>query len=493
MKSIQKSLFLISGPLLFLAMQFFSPPAGMTESAYSLLSITLWMALWWVTESVPIAITALLPIILFPMTGAVDLQTTTASYGHKYIFLYMGGFMLAIAIEKWNLHKRIALNIIKIIGTNISKIILGFMVATAFLSMWISNTATAVMMLPIAMSIVAQLQDNPNTEKNENLIFGKALMLSIAYSASIGGMATLIGTPPNLVFAGYVEETYGIEITFLQWLKFGVPIAIPLLVIAWLYLTKFAFKFKQKEFPGGKEEINRLIVLIGPMKREEKLVSAVFVLTAFCWITRSFILQEFFPFIDDTIIAMTAGILLFIVPASDFKKRLITWEDAVKLPWGIILLFGGGMALAAGFQITGLASWLGAQMSIFQGLSLLVLVFVIITLVNFFTEFTSNLATTAMLLPILAPIAISLNINPYMLMVACTIAASCAFMMPVATPPNAVVFGSGYLRIPDMIKSGIWMNIISIIFLTLMVYYFLPIIWDFNIMDFSQFTTTKTP
>jgi sodium-dependent dicarboxylate transporter 2/3/5 len=493
MKSIQKSLFLISGPLLFLAMQFFSPPAGMSESAYSLLSITLWMALWWVTESVPIAITALLPIILFPMTGAVDLQTTTASYGHKYIFLYMGGFMLAIAIEKWNLHKRIALNIIKIIGTNISKIILGFMVATAFLSMWISNTATAVMMLPIAMSIVAQLQDNPNTEKNENLIFGKALMLSIAYSASIGGMATLIGTPPNLVFAGYVEETYGIEITFLQWLKFGVPIAIPLLVIAWLYLTKFAFKFKQKEFPGGKEEINRLLVLIGPMKREEKLVSSIFVLTAFCWITRSFILQEFFPFIDDTIIAMTAGVLLFVVPASDFKKRLITWEDAVKLPWGIILLFGGGMALAAGFQITGLASWLGAQMSVFQGLSLLLLVFVVITLVNFFTEFTSNLATTAMLLPILAPIAISLNINPYMLMVACTIAASCAFMMPVATPPNAVVFGSGYLRIPDMIKSGIWMNIISILFLTLMVYYFLPIIWDFNLTDFSQFTTIKTP
>jgi|TARA_B110000908_G_scaffold71917_1_gene86766 sodium-dependent dicarboxylate transporter 2/3/5 len=493
MKSIQKSLFLISGPLLFLAMQFFSPPAGMSESAYSLLSITLWMALWWVTESVPIAITALLPIILFPMTGAVDLQTTTASYGHKYIFLYMGGFMLAIAIEKWNLHKRIALNIIKIIGTNISKIILGFMVATAFLSMWISNTATAVMMLPIAMSIVAQLQDNPNTEKNENLIFGKALMLSIAYSASIGGMATLIGTPPNLVFAGYVEETYGIEITFLQWLKFGVPIAIPLLVIAWLYLTKFAFKFKQKEFPGGKEEINRLLVLIGPMKREEKLVSSIFVLTAFCWITRSFILQEFFPFIDDTIIAMTAGVLLFVVPASDFKKRLITWEDAVKLPWGIILLFGGGMALAAGFQITGLASWLGAQMSVFQGLSVLVLVFVVITLVNFFTEFTSNLATTAMLLPILAPIAISLNMNPYMLMVACTIAASCAFMMPVATPPNAVVFGSGYLRIPDMIKSGIWMNIISILFLTLMVYYFLPIIWDFNLTDFSQFTIIKTP
>ena len=493
MKSIQKSLFLISGPLLFIILQYLDPPSGMPDKAYDLLSITLWMAIWWVTESVPIAITALLPIILFPMTGAVDLETTTASFGHKYIFLYMGGFMLAIAIEKWNLHKRIALNIIKIIGTNVSKIILGFMVATAFLSMWISNTATAVMMLPIGMSIVAQLQDNPDTKEDENLLFGKALMLGIAYSASIGGMATLIGTPPNLVFAGYVEEIYGIEITFLQWFKFGLPIAIPLLAVAWLYLTKSAFKFKQKDFPGGKEEINRLLLEIGPMKREEKIVSLIFVLTAFCWITRSFILQKFFPYIDDTIIAMIAGVLLFVIPTNDIKKRIITWEDAVKLPWGIILLFGGGMALAAGFQITGLASWLGAQMSMLQGLSLVLLVLVIVGLVNFFTEFTSNLATTAMLLPILAPIAISLNINPYILMVACTVAASCAFMMPVATPPNAVVFGSGYLRIPDMIKSGIWMNIISIIFLTIMVYYMLPIIWDFNPRDFSEFKTSVKP
>lgn len=491
MKSTQKSIFLILGPLLFIVLQLFEPPAGMTTSAYSLLGITLWMALWWVTESVPIAVTALLPIILFPLTGAIDIATTTASYGHKYIFLYMGGFILAIAIEKWNLHKRIALHIIKIIGTDVTKIILGFMVATALLSMWISNTATAVMMLPIGMSIVAQLQDNPNTVENENLIFGKALMLSIAYSASIGGMASLIGTPPNLVFAGYVEEVYNIEITFLQWLKFGLPIAIPLMVIAWVYLTKFAFKFKQKEFPGGKQEINRLLQALGPMKREEKLVSAIFLLTALSWITRSFILEKFFPAIDDTIIAMISGVALFMVPASGGKDRLIDWEDAVKLPWGIILLFGGGMALAAGFQITGLAAWLGAQMSMLQGLSLILLVLVIITLVNFFTEFTSNLATTAMLLPILAPIAISLNVNPYILMVSCTLAASCAFMMPVATPPNAVVFGSGYLRIPDMIKSGIWMNILSILFLTMMVYYFLPLIWGFDSGDFTEFIRVK--
>ena len=271
MSLVKRNIFLVLGPLAFLILQTFDPPSGMPESAFSMLGITLWMAIWWVTEAIPIGVTALLPIILFPLTGAVDLSSTTASYGHRYIFLYMGGFMLAIAIEKWNLHKRIALQVIRIIGTNISKIILGFMVATAFLSMWISNTATSVMMLPIAMYIVTQLKDNPATREDENLIFGKALMLGIAYSASIGGVATLIGTPPNLVFAGYVEEVYGIEITFWQWAKWGLPIAIPLLVIAWIYLTKYAFTFKQKEFPGGREEINALIKELGPMKKEEKI------------------------------------------------------------------------------------------------------------------------------------------------------------------------------------------------------------------------------
>lgn len=491
MSLVKRNIFLVLGPLAFLILQTFDPPSGMPESAFRMLGITLWMAIWWVTEAIPIGVTALLPIILFPLTGAVDLSSTTASYGHKYIFLYMGGFMLAIAIEKWNLHKRIALQVIRIIGTNVSKIILGFMVATAFLSMWISNTATSVMMLPIAMSIVTQLKDNPATREDENLIFGKALMLGIAYSASIGGVATLIGTPPNLVFAGYVEEVYGIEITFWQWAKWGLPIAIPLLVIAWIYLTKFAFTFKQKEFPGGREEINALIKQLGPMKKEEKIVLGIFVLTAFAWITRSFVLQPLLPAIDDTIIAMCAGILLFTIKSDNKKEPLINWEDAVKLPWGIILLFGGGMALASGFETTGLAEWLGSQMSLLQGLALIVLVVVIVASVNFITEVTSNLATTAMLLPILAPIAIGLDINPYILMVATTVAASCAFMLPVATPPNAVVFGSGYLKISDMAKSGIWMNIVSIVFLSLMVYYLLPFIWDFHPREFSAFISEK--
>ena len=288
-----------------------------------------------------------------------------------------------------------------------------------------------------------------------------------------------------------MEEVYGIEITFWQWAKWGLPIAIPLLVIAWIYLTKYAFTFKQKEFPGGREEINALIKELGPMKKEEKIVLGIFVLTAFAWITRSFVLQPLLPAIDDTIIAMCAGILLFTIKSDNKKEPLINWEDAVKLPWGIILLFGGGMALASGFETTGLAEWLGSQMSLLQGLALMVLVVVIVASVNFITEVTSNLATTAMLLPILAPIAIGLDINPYILMVATTVAASCAFMLPVATPPNAVVFGSGYLKISDMAKSGIWMNIVSIVFLSLMVYYVLPLIWDFHPREFSAFISEK--
>ncbi|WP_026808765.1 SLC13 family permease [Arenibacter latericius] len=476
MTNPKKTLALILGPLSFFALTFLDTPKGMSESAFLMMGVTIWMAIWWVTEAVPIAVTALLPLVLFPISGIMKVEDTTAVYGDKYVFLYLGGFFIAIAIEKWNLHRRMALHIIKMIGTNIYRVILGFMIATAFLSMWISNTATSVMMLPIGMSIVSQLKDNPTTVENENAIFGKALMLGIAYSASIGGIATLIGTPPNLVMAGFVEKTYGVEITFFQWFKFGLPVSILLLVIAWLYLTRVAFKFKQKEFPGGKQEINRLIKELGPMQFEEKIVLVVFVLTAFCWITRSFILQALIPGIDDTIIAMSAAIILFILPTKNKRNRIITWEDAVKIPWGIILLFGGGLALAAGFQITGLAVWLGSQIDLLIGVSLFLLVFIIIISVNFLTEVTSNLATTAMLLPILAPIALTLNVDPFILIIATTTAASCAFMLPVATPPNAVVFGSGYLRIIDMIRAGFWMNVISIIILSFMVYYILPLV-----------------
>ena len=387
------------------------------------------------------------------------------------------------------MHKRIALNIINLIGTNVVNLILGFMVATAFMSMWISNTATTVMMLPIGMAIVALLKDNPDTIENENLIFGKALMLAIAYSATIGGMSTLIGTPPNLVLAGVVEETFGYEITFAQWFKFGFPISLVLLFVGWKYLTSFAFKFKQKQFPSGKAEISKQLKELGQIGYEEKLVAAVFVFTALAWISRSYLLKPIIPAIDDTIIGLISALIIFILPTKNKKRRLINWEEAVKLPWGILLLFGGGMALAAGFKESGLALWIGSQMTLLDGVSLFLLVFILITCVNFLTEITSNLATTAMLLPILYPMAETISVHPFVLMVAATVAASCAFMLPVATPPNAVVFGSGYLRIPDMIKTGIWMNILSIILLTLFVYFLLPFLWDFDPLVFEFITS----
>jgi sodium-dependent dicarboxylate transporter 2/3/5 len=476
-----KQLGLILGPLLFTFTLLFFNPEGLSPEGVAVLATTLWVAVWWILEVVPIAVTAMLPIILFPITGAMELSTTTAAFGHKYVFLYIGGFTLAIAIEKWNLHKRIALTVINLIGTSVSRIILGFMVATAFLSMWISNTATTVMMLPIGMAIILQLKDNPDTKVDENEIFGKALMLAIAYSASIGGIATLIGTPPNLIFAGILEDQYNIEMTFSKWIIYGLPISILMLFICWKYLTTMAFKFTQKDFPGGKAEIKRLLKNLGKVSYEEKTVLIVFCVTAFLWITRSFLISKLIPAIDDTIIAMASATILFILPTKNRKeKKIINWESAVKLPWGILLLFGGGLALAEGFKTSGLAQWIGTQITQFDNLPLFALLFVLVLAVNFLTEITSNLATTAMLLPVIAPIALVLDVHPFTLMVGITIAASCAFMLPVATPPNAIVFGSGYLKIPDMMRTGILMNIISVILITLITYYLLPLLWDFD-------------
>lgn len=487
---MQRRIALILGPLLFILVQLFLPFEGLSEQGHAVLATTIWIAVWWVAEAIPIAATALLPIVLFPMTGAMDLTTTTASFGHKYVFLYLGGFLIAIGIEKWNLHRRIALSIIAFIGSDIRKIILGFMLATAFLSMWISNTATSVMMLPIGIAIIKQLKDNPKTVEDENLVFGKALMLGIAYSASIGGIATLIGTPPNLVLAGVIQAVYNYEITFLQWFSFGFPVSMILLGFCWIYLTRSAFKFKQTEFPGGEKEILRLKNNLGPISYEERWIGVVFSLAAICWISRSFLLQSIFPKIDDTIIAILFGLLLFVIPSKKKGNPLLNWKDTINLPWGIILLFGGGMALAKAFDESGLAVWLGQLMTEFGGLPLFLLIILLVTAINFLTEITSNLATTAMLLPVLAPLAFEIGVHPFGLMVGAAVAASCAYMLPVATPPNAVVFGSGYLRIPDMVSKGVVMNIFSVILISLMVYFLLPIIWD---IDLNLFPPSLLP
>ena len=481
-----KKIGLFLGPAIFILTRHFFSFDGLSEQAIAVLASTLWIATWWITEALPIAVTSLLPIILFPLSGALSLDETSSSFGHRYIFLYLGGFILALAIEKWNLHKRIALNIIRLVGTDVRKIILGFMISTAFLSMWISNTATAVMMLPIGIAIIKQMKDLKNTPEDENLFFGKALLLSIAFSASIGGIATLIGTPPNLVFAGIIQELYSFEISFIKWFMFGLPISIVLLFISWYYITRIAFVFKQTDFKEGQVEIQKQLDNLGKITYEERLVLLVFVLTGLAWITRTFFLSRFFSGLDDSIIALIAAICLFLLNGTTQGKpqKIMNWEDAVKLPWGILLLFGGGLAIATGFQESDLASWIAQSMVQINGLSITLILIIVVTAVNFLTEITSNLATIAMLLPVLASAAIILDVHPFLLMSGATLAASCAFMLPVATPPNAVVFGSNYLKVSDMVRVGILMNIISIIIIFLMVYFLLPYLWNFNPFEY---------
>lgn len=483
---MKKKIGLILGPLTFFVFLIFGQFEGLSNSGQSVLASTLWIAIWWVTEAIPIAATALLPIILFPLSQGMELPTTTESYGHKYVFLYLGGFLIAIGIEKWNLHKRIAINIISFIGTDVRKVILGFMIATAFLSMWISNTATSVMMLPIGVAIIKQLKDNPASLENENTIFGKALMLGIAYSASIGGIATLIGTPPNLVMAGVISEIYNYEITFFKWFIFGFPISIILLFFCWYYITRVAYVFNQREFPGGRSEVNRLKTDLGPISYEEKIIAIIFALAGFCWITRSFLLQSILPVLDDTIIAISFGLILFVIPSKAKTNTLLNWKDTIQLPWGVIILFGGGMAIAKAFEISGLAIWLGELMTTLNALPFFILIIFLIAAVNFLTEITSNLATTAMILPVLASLAFEIGVHPFGIMIGAAVAASCAFMLPVATPPNAIVFGSGYLKIPDMVSRGIVLNIFSIILIAVMVYFILPLLWDINLNNFPD-------
>lgn len=484
---------LIAGPVLFILTLLFISPEGLSQQGLAVLASTIWIAVWWMTEAIPIPVTSLLPIILFPLTNGLDIEATTSSYGDDTIFLFMGGFMIALAMEKWNLHKRIALTIISIIGTNTNRIVLGFMVATGFLSMWISNTATAMMMVPIGLAIIYQvseaLQDDHTIDTSkENFNFGKALMLGIAYSASIGGIATLIGTPPNALLRGAVQKLYGIDISFAHWMLFGVPVAWIFIIIVWYYLIKIAFPPELKELPGGKAVIDKEKKKLGSASFEEKMVLVVFILAALAWITRTFLLQKFVnPEINDAIIAMTAAIILFIIPAKNKKgDHLLDWQSAVKLPWGILLLFGGGLAIASGFEESGLSEWIGEQLSALQGVPLFIIILVVTGLVIFLTEITSNTATGSMMYPIMGSLALALGIHPYAVLIAAAVAASSAFMLPVATPPNAVVFGSGYLRIPDMVKAGFVLNLIGIILVTLAIYFLLPIIWGIDLTTYPD-------
>ncbi|WP_041059092.1 SLC13 family permease [Jeotgalibacillus campisalis] len=485
---------LILGPLLFLITILFFQPETLSRGGVMVLATTLWVATWWITEAIPIPAASLLPIVLLPVTGALEGSAVTASYGDPIVFLFLGGFMIALAMERWSLHKRIALNIISIVGTSTSNIILGFMIATGFLSMWVSNTAAVMMMVPIATAITYQVsQSLKNTDKDYSLEeekFSKALLFAVGYAGTIGGLGTLIGTPPNLLLAGIVSELYGIQISFAMWLLFAAPIVIILLFFTWLYLTRVAHPIQLKQLPGGKELIQAEKKKLGRTSYEEKMVAIIFAFAAFMWITRSFLWENenFFviPGINDTMIAITAGILLFLIPAKSGGKKLLDWTVAKDIPWGILLLFGGGLAIAAGFRETGLANWIGEQLTVLEGVNFILMIVITAALVLFLTEITSNTATATMILPVLASLAVAINVHPYALMVPAAMAANCAFMLPVGTPPNAIIFATGKLKIIEMVKNGFWVNIACVIIITIAVYFYLPIIFDINLTVFPD-------
>lgn len=471
------------GPASFLIIQFLISSPDLNPQAQAMLALTSWMAIWWITEAMPIAGTAMLPLILMPMLGILKIDLVSANYMHPTVLLYMGGFLLATGIEKWNLHKRIALNIINLLGTDLRKIVLGFILATGFLSMWISNSATALMMLPIGLAVVGQFKDQlgkANYMLANNL--GKNIMLGIAYSASIGGMATLIGTPTNAILSAVVKELYDYSIAFDEWMLFGLPFSLILLGICWYYLVSFGNPLPRNFRLGdAKTVVSEQLKALGKITFEEKTVLIVFALVCFSWISRSFLLVKILPEIDDTIIVLVGVVLLLLLPSSRKGERILDWKTAEKIPWGVLILFGGGLALAEGFKETGLAEWIGQKFTLIEGVGFFVLLLIIIASVNFLTEVTSNVATASMLLPILASVAIKLDLHPFGLMVGATLAASCAFMLPVATPPNAVVFGSGYLQMKDMVKAGLWLNILSILIITLMVFFILPWLWGIQL------------
>ncbi|MEC4723569.1 DASS family sodium-coupled anion symporter [Noviherbaspirillum sp. CPCC 100848] len=462
------------GPAWLLATLLLPAPAGMPEAAWHCTGMALLMATWWATEAIPIPVTSLLPIVLVPALGTGKLDATTANYAHPIIFLFLGGFLLGLAMQRWNLHRRIALNVLLVMGQRPERQIAGFMLATGFLSMWVSNTATSVMMLPIGMSVISLLGNDQDSAEADR--YAAALLLSIAYAASIGGIATLIGTPPNALLAAYLSKNHDITIGFGEWMIIGLPVAAIMMALAWWWLTRGGFRLNIAH--DGKQLLSSELRSLGGMTLAERLVSAVFVLAAAAWIASPGLADFGLSWLSDTVIAIIAGITLFLLPSGDREQpRLLRWEDAKNIPWGVLLLFGGGLALADIIKDSGLAAWIAQQLSGFSTLPILLLVGIIVFVIIFLTEVTSNTATAAAFLPLLGALAVSVGADPLLITVPAAIAASCAFMMPVATPPNAIVFATGQLKIQTMMRAGFFLNLAGTIVLTLVVVALLRAFW----------------
>ncbi len=463
----QKLIGFIAGPLVFFILLPIIPDSFISPSAGKVLSLAAWIIIWWMTEAVPIAITALLPLVLFPFMGVMKMSEAAAPYANPIVFLFMGGFMIALGLEKHRLHERIALNLIKITGTSGNGIILGFMISTAFISMWISNTATAMMMLPIALSVINLLKSDPSAShellpKGERN-FAIGLLLIVGYGSSIGGIGTIIGTPPNVVFAGLLDQFYHRKLDFGKWMLVGVPIMVLLLASMYFLITAILFKNGINKVRGSDELIKSKLEELGSLRKEEKLVMMIFGITCLLWIFQqpiNILLKK--EMLNDTNVAMMGGILMFIVPV-DWKQMnfLLKWSDTEKMAWGILILFGGGLCLAQGLSSAGIIQAVGAKIAA-SSPSVNWLIFGLIVAAVFITELMSNVALVQIFLPVVFGIATNLGIDPILMGMPVTIGASMAFMFPVATPPNAIVFSSGHMKMKHMMKAGIWLNIISI-------------------------------
>jgi sodium-dependent dicarboxylate transporter 2/3/5 len=467
--TLRRRIGLLGGVLLGGGLLLAPAPDGLDPAAWRTAAVGLLMAVWWITEAIPIAATALVPLVLFPLLGIAEIDGAASPYANPLIFLFMGGFIIAQAMQVWRLHRRIALGIVRAVGVHPSSIIIGFILSSAFLSMWVSNTATALMMLPIGLSIIDLTRDRLQAQ-GERMPphFGIVLVLSIAYACNIGGMGTLIGTPPNALLAGFFSESYGVEVGFAQWMIVGLPLvggALPLLytVLTWVYPVKI------DQLPGGAQIIEDEQAKLGAMSTAELRVAVVFGGAALLWMTRP-LLSDLIPGLSDAGIAIAAGLALFLIPAGTESRALLNWVDAEELPWGVLLLFGGGLSLASAISNTGLANWLGQGVSALGGWPILVIILGTVALIVTLTEITSNTATTAAFLPILGAVAVGLGENPFLLAVPAALSASCAFMLPVATPPNAIVYGSNLLSIPQMSRVGVWLNLLFIVFVTGLAY-----------------------
>ena len=457
------------------------PPETMPLSAWHTAIAAILMAIWWCTEAVHVSVTAIVPLAIFPLLGIGDIKTVAAPYANPIIYLFMGGFVIALAVEKWDLHKRIALTILTSVGKSGPAIVGGFMLASAIISMWVMNTSTTLMLLPIGVSvvkIVSESADELNDTQKHN--FQLAVLLGIAYSATIGGMATIVGTAPNAFFVGFMKENGFTEIGFSQFMLVGFPLTLVMLPLAWFAITHIVFPIKFSTSDATRNHLYKLRADLGLMSIAEKRVSVVFASAAFLWMTRPLLnMLSIFSGLSDAGIAMIAATILFLIPSANKNDPyLMKWETMSKLPWGLLILFGGGLSLASSVSQTGLADWIGESLVVLGGAGTIVLVIVITTLIAFLTELTSNTATTGTFLPVVAALAIGISVDPLIFALPATLAASCAFMLPVATPPNGIVYGSGYIRIPEMVKAGFVLNIIGIAVLSILALIVAPIVFN---------------